>query len=209
MQIALVLYDRFTALDLVGPFQVVADLPDIEVVLVADRVGPIADHTALMRIESTATFDSVRSPDVVIVPGGRPDREVADPLVAWLRTVAPGATWMTSVCTGSILLAEAGLLRGLTATTHWSDVDELAALGATPVTDRVVKHPGTITAAGVSSGIDMALTLVAELYDDDVARAVQLAIEYDPEPPFDAGSPAKAGPELTALVSEVLAAANA
>lgn len=209
MQIALVLYDRFTALDLVGPFQVLADIPGIEVTLVAQRSGPIVDHTGLMRIEATASFEEVHAPDVVVVPGGRPDEATMLPLIDWLKAVAPGASWMTSVCTGAILLARAGLLDGLTATTHWSDLTELGELGAVPVTQRVVRHPGIVTAAGVSSGIDMALSLVAELFDDDLARAVQLAIEYDPDPPFDAGSPAKAGPELTALVSELLSAANA
>lgn len=208
MQTAIVLYDGFTALDLVGPFQVFVDIPDLDVVLVADRTGPIPDHTGVMHIAATAAFGEVPRPDIVVVPGGRPFGPGIAELVTWLGQVAPSATWMTSVCTGSILLAEAGLLDGITATTHWSDTDDLAALGAIPTNERVVVHPGIVTAAGVSSGIDMALTLTAEIYGDDLARAVQLAIEYDPEPPFDAGSPEKAGPEITALVREALAAAN-
>lgn len=207
MQIALVLYDRFTALDIVGPFQTLAELPGVDAVFVAERRGPITDHTGRLTMEAQASFEEVRSPDVVVVPGGLADREATmdDPVVRWLHQVHPTTTWTTSVCTGSIYLALAGLLDGVDATCHWSDLERLGELGAVSSSDRVVVRGKVITAAGVSSGIDMGLTLAAALFDDDVARAVQLAIEYDPEPPFDAGSPSKAGPAITALVASVLA----
>lgn len=208
MQIAFVLYDRFTALDIVGPFQALADLPGVEPVFVAARRGPVPDHTGTLAIDAVATFDEVPSPEVVVVPGGLADRDTTpdDPLVAWLRRVHPTTTWTTSVCTGSIYLALAGLLDGVDATCHWSDLDRLAALGARPTSERVVVRGKVMTAAGVSSGIDMGLTLAGAMFGPEVAQAVQLAIEYDPEPPYDAGSPAKAGPEITALVTSVLGA---
>ena len=206
MQIAFVLYPRFTVLDLIGPFQALAEVPGVEPVFVAATAGPVVDHTGRCSVVATATFGEVPSPDVVVVPGGMADRDagVHDPLVTWLRQVHPRTTWTTSVCTGSIYLALAGILDGVDATCHWASYDRLAALGAVPTGERVVRRGKVITAAGVSSGIDMGLTLAAELAGDDVARAVQLAIEYDPQPPFDAGSPAKAGPELVALVGALL-----
>lgn len=211
MQIALVLYPRFTALDLVGPFQALVDVPGLEVVLVAEQPGPVVDHTGRLAVVATAALHEVTAPDVVVVPGGFADERALpdDPVVRWLRQVAPTATWVTSVCTGSLFLAAAGLLDGVEATTHWASLDRLASLGAVPTSERVVQRGRVITAAGVSSGIDMGLSLAAHLAGDHVARAVQLAIEYDPQPPFDAGSPAAAGPELVGLVRELLAASRA
>jgi putative intracellular protease/amidase len=207
MQIAFALYDRVTALDVVGPYQVLAELPGAECVFVAETAGPVLDHTGVLAMVATATFDQITRPDVVVVPGGLADRDATpdDPLVRWIRAVHPTTTWTTSVCTGSIYLALAGLLDGVDATCHWSDLVHLGELGAHPTSERVVIRGRVATAAGVSSGIDLALTLAAELRGDDVARAIQLAIEYDPEPPFDAGSPAKAGPDLLALVEAALA----
>lgn len=206
MQIAFVLYDRFTALDIVGPFQTLAEVPGIEPVFVAERTGPVRDHTGVLNIEAKASFAEVPTPDVVVVPGGLADRFAGsdDPLVTWLRKVDPTTTWTTSVCTGSIYLALAGILDGVDATCHWGSLDRLGELGAKPTDERVVVRGKVVTAAGVSSGIDMGLVLVAEMFGLDVARAVQLAIEYDPQPPFDAGSPAKAGPEITDLVRSML-----
>jgi transcriptional regulator GlxA family with amidase domain len=131
------------------------------------------------------------------------------PVIAWLQRVAAGARIVSSVCTGSLLLASAGLLRGVPATSHWNYLDELAALGAVPTAARIVEHGNIITAAGVSAGIDMALTLAARLAGDDVARAIQLGIEYDPAPPFDAGSPAKAPAHIVAAVRARLEARDA
>jgi len=207
MQIALALYDRFTALDIVGPFQVLAELPGAECAFVAETPGPVLDHTGALSMVATASFAEVTAPDIVVVPGGLADGDATpdDPMVQWIRAVHPTTTWTTSVCTGSIYLALAGLLDGVDATCHWSDLEHLGELGALPTSERVVIRGRVATAAGVSSGIDLGLTLAAELCGDDVAKAVQLAIEYDPEPPFDAGSPEKAGPELVAVVRAVMA----
>jgi transcriptional regulator GlxA family with amidase domain len=206
MQIAFVLYDRFTALDIVGPFQTLADLPGVDAVFVAEQAGPVRDHTRRLALTATASFADVPAPDVVVVPGGLGDRGAGPdhPVAMWLRQVHPTTIWTTSVCTGSIFLALAGILDGLDATTHWASYDRLAALGAEPTSVRVVERGKVITAAGVSSGIDMGLTLVARLYGDQAAQAMQLAIEYDPAPPFDAGSPAKAGPDVVALVTSFM-----
>ncbi len=206
MQLALVLYDRFTALDIVGPFQVLADIPGVEAVFVAETAGPVTDHTGRLTIEATAALAEVPAPDIVVVPGG-PGERIAGPdhpVVAWLRAVHPTTTWTTSVCTGSILLALAGLLDGVEATCHWRSLDRLGALGAVPTGQRVVERGRIITAAGVSSGIDMGLVLASRLFGDEVAQAVQLAIEYDPQPPFDAGSPAKAPAGVRALLESVV-----
>jgi transcriptional regulator GlxA family with amidase domain len=210
MQIAFVLYDRFTALDIVGPFQTLVDVPGVDASFVAERVGPVRDHTRRLSLVATASFDEVTAPDVVVVPGGFADQEatVDHPVVQWLRRVHPTTTWTTSVCTGSIFLGLAGIVDGLEATCHWGALDRLGALGARPTGRRVVRRGKVITAAGVSSGIDMGLVLVAAMFGDDMARAIQLAIEYDPQPPFDAGSPDKAGPELVAMVSGLLGAST-
>jgi transcriptional regulator GlxA family with amidase domain len=206
MQIAFVLYEKFTALDIVGPFQTLVDVPGVDACFVAERVGPVVDHTGRLALTATKSFAEVTAPDVVVVPGGFADREATTdhPVVHWLRRVHPTTTWTTSVCTGSIFLGLAGIVRGLEATCHWGAMDRLAALGATPTGRRVVRQGKVITAAGVSSGIDMGLTLVAEMFGPDMARAIQLAIEYDPQPPFEAGSPEKAGPDLVALVSGIM-----
>jgi putative intracellular protease/amidase len=207
MQIAIALYDRFTALDAVGPYQVLSSMPGAEVVFVADRRGPIPDDTVLPMVAGAA-FDEVRSPDVVVVPGGMVTRRMArdgHPLIDWVKAVDPATQWTTSVCTGSILLAAAGLLEGREATSHWAALPQLEQLGARPTLQRVVVQDGLITAAGVSSGIDMALHLVAELQGPEVAQAIQLAIEYDPKPPFDAGSPTKAPAEIVDLVRAISA----
>jgi len=208
MQIAFVLYPRFTALDIVGPFQTLAEVPGVDAFFVAAEAGPVIDHTGRLSLVATKSFDEVTAPDVVVVPGGMADRQADgdDPVVQWLRRVHPTTTWTTSVCTGSIFLALAGILDGVDATCHWASYDRLDELGGRPTAERVVRRGKVITAAGVSSGIDMGLTLAAELAGEDTAKAIQLAIEYDPQPPFDAGSPAKAGPELVALVGALMGA---
>lgn len=208
MKIAYVLYDEFTMLDIVGPFNVLDVVPGAENVWVGESLGLVSDHSRTSGLPVGVTFDDCLDPDVVIVPGGLGTSKHLDgPVVDWLRTVAPQATWMTSVCTGSLLLGAAGLLEGLTATSHWAVLDRLPSYGATPSSDRVVLHDeaGVGTAAGVSSGIDMALTLAAKLVDENAAMLAQLAIEYDPQPPFNAGSPATAPKELVDLLLAVMA----
>jgi transcriptional regulator GlxA family with amidase domain len=203
MQIALALYPKFTALDIVGPFQVLADVPGHEVVFVAGEAGPVVDHTGRCPLVATATFADVTAPDVVVVPGELfADRD--DRVVEWLRQVHPRTTWTTSVCTGSLYLAAAGILEGLDATTHWARADQLERLGARYTEQRVVEQGKVITAAGVSSGIDMALTLLDRMYGPAIAQSVQLAIEYDPRPPFDAGSPSKAPADVVELAKAAL-----
>lgn len=206
MQIAFVLYDQFTALDIVGPFQTLADLPGVESVFVARNRGPIPDHTGRLSLTATASFDEVTAPEVIVVPGGFADQRAGtdDPVVQWIRAVHPTTMWTTSVCTGSIFLGLAGVLDGIDATTHWTAYERLRALGAHPTEERVVERGKVITAAGVSAGIDMGLTLASHLFGDDAAKAVQLAIEYDPQPPFDSGAPSKASPELVAFVREIM-----
>jgi len=203
MQIAFLLYDRFTALDVAGPHDVLNSVPGNEPVFVAERPGPIRNESDTLSLVADASIDEVTSPDIVVIPGGFGNRTLLDhePLHEWIRGVHETSTWTTSVCTGSLLLAAAGLLDGVPATTHWLARGLLAELGAKAVPDRVVEEGKIITAAGVSSGIDMALRLVQRINGDEVAQAVQLGIEYDPQPPFDAGSPEKAPQPIVELVT--------
>jgi transcriptional regulator GlxA family with amidase domain len=203
MHIAILLFDRITALDAIGPYEVLARLPGAEVAFVGIEKGIVRTDNRCLGLAVDRSLDEVPRTDVLLVPGGFGWRAMAeDPRVlAWLRQVAATATIVSSVCTGSLLLASAGLLAGVPATTHWHYLDELARKGAIPTPSRIVEHGAIITAAGVSAGIDMALALAARVAGEDVARAIQLGIEYDPAPPFDAGSPAKAPPHLVAMVS--------
>lgn len=204
MDIAILLYDRFTALDAIGPYEVLVRVPGVTLTFVAEEAGPVRTDTRRLEVTADAALADHPSPDVVVVPGG-PGQEQAmasEPVLAWLRGAAPTARWVTSVCTGSLVLGAAGLLEGKRATSHWAALDRLPALGATPTPERVVVEGSTITAAGVSAGIDMALHLVAAEWGDFVAQAIQLGIEYDPQPPFDAGSPATAPAEVTAFLRE-------
>ena len=198
MQIAIVLFDRFTALDAVGPYETLGRLPDAETVFVAERTGPIRNETGNLALVADRTLTDVPTPDIVVVPGGpgqTPQMENAT-LLDWLRTADATTTWTTSVCTGSLLLAAAGLLRGRRATSHWLALDHLKQFGAEPTGERVVTDGKYVTAAGVSSGIDMGLTLLGRIAGDEQAQAVQLLTEYDPQPPYDAGSPEKAPAHL-------------
>lgn len=208
MQIAIGLYPEFTALDAIGPYQVLTQIPGVEVVVCAERAGRLSDDNGLLHFEIEHTFADVERPDVTLVPGGFVTRRLARdryPIVDWLAATHPTTTFTTSVCTGALLLGAAGLLKGLDATTHWFAYDELASYGARPTEQRVVRQDRIWTAAGVSAGIDLALTLTAELFGPEVAQAVQLGIEYDPQPPFDSGSPSKADPEILELVRAVSA----
>jgi transcriptional regulator GlxA family with amidase domain len=211
MQVAYLLYDRFTALDVTGPYEVLSSVPGTESVLVAERPGPVRNDRRTLTIVADRSLDEVRSPDVVVVPGGFGTRRWLEhePLLGWLRSVHETTTFTTSVCTGSLLLAAAGLLAGAPANTHWRARETLASLGAVPVPDRVVRHGRIMTAAGVASGIDMALRLVQELFGDETAQAVQLGIEYDPEPPFDSGAVEKASTPIVEAVTAVFDALEA
>ena len=196
--VGLVLYPRFTALDIVGPFQTLVDVPGLDVFFIAGEKGPVVDHSGRLTLEATKSFDEVDSLDVLVVPGGFADRDIdeTNDVVQFIKKIHPNTTWTTSVCTGSIFLAHAGVLTGLSATTHWASYDRLQNLGATPTEQRVIQEGKIITAAGVSSGIDMGLTLVAALEGDEMAKLIQLAIEYDPQPPFDSGAQSKVSPEF-------------
>jgi putative intracellular protease/amidase len=203
LQIAIPLYDRVTALDAIGPYEVLSRVPGAAVTFVGERTGPVRTDTGSLALTVDAPLGDVPEPDVVVVPGGPGTRAMLDPgpLHAWIAAAHASTRWTTSVCTGALLLGTAGLLDGLEATTHWAALDLLEGLGATAVGDRrVVVQGKVVTAAGVSSGIDMALWLAAQLAGDDVARAIQLGIEYDPQPPFDSGSVATADPAIVELV---------
>lgn len=203
MKIAIVLYDRLTALDAIGPYEVLSRLPGAELAFVARAPGPVRTDNGMLTLVAERSLEQAGEPDIVLVPGG--PGEVAEraggEVLEWLRAVDRTSTWTTSVCTGSLILAAAGLLDGKRATSHWLALDELRRLGAEPVSDRVVFDGKIVTAAGVSAGIDMALTLAARIAGEQVAQAIQLGIEYDPQPPFDAGSPAKAPAEIVQLLA--------
>jgi putative intracellular protease/amidase len=198
MDIAIPIYDRFTALDAVGPYEVLSRLPEARVQFIAAEAGPYKTDNAMLTVVAEAVLEDVPSPDVIMIPGGLGTRVLLDDerMLGWIRKAHEKSSWTTSVCTGSLLLAAAGVLDGLEATTHWLELDLLGRLGARPTGRRVVEQGKVITAAGVSSGIDMALVLVSRIAGDEYAKSVQLMIEYDPQPPFDAGSPEKAPPEV-------------
>jgi transcriptional regulator GlxA family with amidase domain len=198
VQIAFALYPALTALDLVGPFNVLALGPGVQVVFVAESLEPVTVDVGALRLPPTATFADCPSPDIIVVPGGPGSRRIAEltPLTDWLRTVHPTTTYTTSVCTGAFALGAAGILDGKRATTHWALLERLAEHGAVPVAERVVFDGKIVTGAGVSAGIDMGLTLAAKLWGDEIAQSIQLGIEYDPQPPFETGSPRTAPPPM-------------
>jgi putative intracellular protease/amidase len=199
--VAIPIFNGITALDAIGPYEVLSRLPRTRVYFVATEPGMMRTGNGMLALHADATLSALACPDVIVFPGGfgtealMHDEHVLD----WLRDAHQSAQWTTSVCTGALVLAAAGILDGLDATTHWMWLDRLGEFGATPVRRRVVEQGKVITAAGVSSGIDMALALAARIAGDDMARAIQLRIEYDPEPPFDSGSTAKASPEIVEM----------
>ena len=207
--IAIALFPRLTALDAIGPYEILQRLPDTDVLFVGHERGIVRTENGFLGLVVDATFEETPSPDVVIVPGGIGSRMLLhdERVLSWVRDAHRGTRFTTSVCTGSLVLAAAGLLDGLSATTHWATYHELAALGAVPTPQRVVEHVEhrILTAAGVSSGIDMALRLAELLVDDVAACAMQLMTEYDPQPPFDCGALAKCSPEVVARVREYAA----
>jgi transcriptional regulator GlxA family with amidase domain len=208
MEIAIPLYDRFTALDAVGPYEVLWRVPGARVRFVGVEAGPYRTDRGLEMI-ADAALDDVPSPDMIVVPGGTGTLAALEDarLVDWIRGAHATSTWTASVCTGALLLGAAGVLDGLRATTHWAYMDRLAGYGAQATSERVVEQGRIITSAGVSSGIDMALVLAARLAGDDVAQAIQLRIEYDPEPPFHTGSLAKAPARIVELAQSPTPAA--
>jgi putative intracellular protease/amidase len=202
MRIAFLIFDKLTALDAIGPYEVLSRLPGAEVSFVAKQAGVKRTDTGALALTADLAIAEMPDPDIVLVPGGEGNRPLLDDgeVLDWLRAAHRTSTWTTSVCTGSLVLGAAGVLEGKRATSHWLYRDALAAYGAEPVAERVVEDGKIVTAAGVAAGLDMALTLAARIAGDDVAKAIQLGIEYDPEPPFDSGSPEKAAPELVELL---------
>jgi transcriptional regulator GlxA family with amidase domain len=212
MQAAFLLYEGFTPLDVIGPFQVLAVTPGIEPVFVAERPGSVASDAPPCAISAQWSLDEIPSPDIVVVPGSLVSflaLSEHEPILGWIRGAHEHARFVTSVCTGSLLLAAAGLLKGRPAATHWAARHLLPRFGAIPATERVVQSGKVITAGGVSAGIDMALRLITATSGDRLARAVQLGIEYAPQPPFDSGSRESAGPDLASAVLAGFAARGA
>jgi putative intracellular protease/amidase len=209
LQVAIPLFPKFTALDGVGPYEVLQRIPSIDVIFIAHQRGEFRSENGMLGLTADATFDDVTEPDVIVFPGGVGTRPLQydERVLEWVRHAHATTRFTTSVCTGSLVLGAAGLLNGLTATTHWSCYAELAVHGAIPTAQRVVEHPEhrLITAAGVSSGIDMALRLVELLVDRTAAEAAQLMIEYDPQPPFDSGSLEKSSETVVARVIDYAA----
>jgi putative intracellular protease/amidase len=206
LDIVIPIYDGFTALDAVGPYEVLSRVGRVRFAGV--EAGPVLTDNGMLTVVAETSLAEASSPDVVVVPGGPATRAlIADPVwLDWLRTVHATSTWTTSVCTGSLLLGAAGILDGLRATSHWLELETLREYGAEPTGQRVVVEGKVVTAAGVSAGIDMALTLAARIAGEEAAKAIQLAIEYDPQPPFDCGSVAKSDPAVVAVIRAAVAA---
>ena len=206
IQAVIPLFDRFTALDGIGPYEVLQRIPDVDVTFIGHETGEVRSETGFLGITRDATFEDIPRPDVIVFPGGVGTRPLVgdERVLDWVRTAHETTRFTTSVCTGSIVLGAAGLLVGLTATTHWGAYSALEATGAIPTSERVVEHLDRriVTAAGVSSGIDRALRLVEILFDRTAAEACQLMIEYDPQPPFDAGAVHKVGEGVMERVIE-------
>lgn len=199
MDIAFLLFPGVTQLDLTGPAQVLSRLPGARIHLVWETLDPVATDAGFS-ILPNATFESLPSPGLICIPGGMGIADVIDndDALGWVRSAGAGAQWVTSVCTGALILGAAGLLEGYQATTHWAWHDRLSLFGADPVHARSVIDRNRATGGGVTAGIDFALALAAKIAGDDVARTIQLALEYDPAPPFNAGSPEGAGAETVA-----------
>ncbi|HEX3618109.1 MAG TPA: DJ-1/PfpI family protein [Solirubrobacteraceae bacterium] len=202
MDIAIPIFDRITALDAIGPYEVLSRLPGATVTFVAHEPGPKRTENGMLALTADRALSDLPEPDVIVVPGGSGTRPLVNDaqMLDWLRHAHEHSTWTASVCTGSLLLAAAGILNGLKATTHWLQYDLLRPYGVTPVDERIVREGKIITAAGVSAGIDMALLLAAEIAGPEIAQGIQLGIEYDPQPPFKGGSVRNAPPEIVELV---------
>lgn len=209
MQIAIVLYPRYTALDFIGPYDVLRNLPGTEVRFVWHETGPVAADSGVLLVGATHTFAETPSPDLILIPGGQGTMECTrdEALLEWLRTAHRTSTWTTSVCTGSLLLAAAGLLDGRRATSHWIALPLLKTFDVTAVGDERIVDAGDhiVTAAGVSAGIDLAMWLAGQIGGESKAKAIQLALEYDPQPPFDSGHASKASASTKATATAYLA----
>lgn len=207
MDIAILLYDGFTALDAVGPYEVLSCLPASNVHFVAETAGPIRADTRALALVADAALADVPHPDIFLIPGGAGTLAATqnEQIVAWVREAHTTSRWSTSVCTGAFVLGAAGILEGKRATTYWGAGPHLQlSTGATFVTERYVQDGKILTAAGVSAGIDMALFLASQLADEETAQAIQLVLEYDPQPPFDSGSLQKASSSIVALARHLL-----
>jgi putative intracellular protease/amidase len=202
MDIAIVLYDRLTALDAIGPYEVLSRLPGARVTFAAAEAGPVRTDNGMLTLLAERALAEIPRPEILLIPGGPGEvaARAGGPVLEWLREAAATTTWTTSVCTGSLVLAAAGLLERRRATSHWLAMEQLERLGAVPVRERVVFDGNIVTAAGVSAGIDMALALAERIAGREVAEAIQLGIEYDPQPPFDAGSPDTAPERVVAAL---------
>jgi putative intracellular protease/amidase len=202
MRIAILIFDRLTALDAVGPYEVLSRLPGAELDFVAPEAGLKRTDTGRLALEASRSIDELPDPEIVVVPGGEGNRPLLsdERVLGWLRRAHEGTTWTTSVCTGSLLLGAAGILDGRRATSHWVYRERLRDYGAEPSDERVVEDGKVITAGGVSAGIDMALYLASRVAGDEVAQSIQLGIEYDPAPPYDSGTPEKAPAHLVELI---------
>ena len=203
MRIAILIFEKLTVLDVVGPYEVLRNVPGWEVSFVGLEKGPVRADSGALSLVADYSIDEVTDPDILLVGGGEGNRPLLtdERVLDWVRAADASSKWTTSVCTGSLVLGAAGLLKGKRATSHWLYVDQLGEYGAEPVRERVVEDGKVITAAGVAAGIDMALHLVGTEVGPEVAEAVQLGIEYDPQPPYDSGSPSKASDQLVELVS--------
>jgi len=205
VKIAILIYDGFTALDAIGPYEVLRSVPGWEVEFVGKTRGEVRTDSGVVGLSADRGMAEVTSAGIVLVPGGPGNRLLLDDreMLGWLREIDRTTTWTTSVCTGSLLLGAAGILERRRATCHWAYLEQLREYGADPVGGRYVEDGKVVTAAGVSAGIDMALYLVGREVGPEVAQAIQLGIEYDPDPPFDAGSPEKAPAPIVAMVSAI------
>lgn len=208
MDLVFLIYPDFTTLDLVGPLEVLSLLPDVEIKIAAARRGMVWPDNSALPVVAPYGIDEIDRADLLLVPGGTGTTATLTDarLTEWIARIDRTTRWTCSVCTGSLLLGAAGLLQGKPATTHWATMEALRSFGATPVAQRWVEAGKIVTAAGVSAGIDLALHLAAQIAGADTAKAIQLAIEYDPAPPFAAGSPAAAGPEIVAAVASGMTA---
>lgn len=207
MQIAILLYPGTTALDAVGPYEVLSRLPDTEVRFVGKETGPLLTDGGVLLLGVTHTLAETPAPDLVLVPGGptTPTVMVDQEILAWLRSVHGTTTWTTSVCSGAVILAAAGILKDQPATTHWVAMGSLRLMGAAPRPDeRIVRTGKIVTAAGVSAGIDLGLWLAGELGGRELAEAIQLTVEYDPKPPWDAGHLSKASEPVRRRARQLL-----
>jgi putative intracellular protease/amidase len=208
MEISVVLYDRFTALDCMGPYEILSRIPGARLRFLAKKAGPVTTDTGMLTVVAEAALKDVARPDIVLVPGGPGDEAaLADAEITdWISNAHETTRWTTSVCTGALILGACGILEGLEATTHWASAARLETFGARYLEKRVVRQGKIITGAGVSAGIDMGLTLAALEVNEDFAKAIQLGIEYDPQPPFDCGAPSKASPEIVQMLLATMGA---